>query len=65
MTLYHPVTDHHEEAVSPLHCQLLAARPLLLVSRLGLLHDLRQGGREAELQSHRAARCHCVTAHPE
>ncbi len=41
LTLKHHFTDHHEEAVSPLRCQLLAAHPVLLVSGLGLLHDPR------------------------
>lgn len=61
----HLSSDHHEEAAYPLHCQLSAARPVLLVSGLVVFPDLRQRRREAQLQGHRAARCHRAAADPE
>lgn len=33
-------SDHHEEEANPLHCQLFAARPILLVPGLVVFSDL-------------------------
>jgi len=59
------ITDQDEEAFCPLHRQLLSAYPVLLLSGLGLLPDLRLRGREAQLQGHCAARCHCDAAYSQ
>lgn len=61
----HGLTDHHEEAVSPLHRQLLAAHPLPPQSGHRILLYLRERGREAQLQGYCAARRHRDAASPE
>ena len=61
----HHYTDLHQEESWPLHHQLPAAHPVLRGSGLGLLHDLRQLWREAQLQGHCAARHHCDAAYSE
>lgn len=58
-------TDHYEEALRPLHRQLLDTRHVLLGSGFGLLSDLRLRRRETQLQGHRAAGCHCDATYSE
>lgn len=60
-----PLADHHEEAVSPLHRQLLAAHPVPPEPGYRVLLYLRAGRREAQLQGHRAAGRHRHAASSE
>lgn len=64
-TRLYDLTDHHEEAVSPLHCQLPAAHPVPPESGYRILLYLRKRGREARLQGYRAARRHPDAASSE